>query len=159
MYLEDGTQRIFLSTKGKNALDISKELLHFLQYVEQSTTEVAENGGDEVVPRIHERVQSIKRDRELEVGYMYLQEYVDTEIALGIEEGLAKIMAEGRTEWLAKGRAEGKSELVISFLSDLGEVPDDIAMRIKAEEDLEILGKWVKSAARAKSIEEFRAQM
>ena len=41
--LGDETKRIFLSTKGKNAEEISKELLHFLEYVENSTDSYVEN--------------------------------------------------------------------------------------------------------------------
>ena len=58
LYLEDGTQRIFLNTKGNNASDISDELLHFLRYVEQSTTEVARTRRDEAA-----RAKSIEEFR------------------------------------------------------------------------------------------------
>ncbi len=55
-------------------------------------------------------------------------------------------------------RAEGKAELVLDFLKELGAVPDDLQNRIMAEQDTELLKLWAKIAAKAGSIEEFRAK-
>ncbi len=55
-------------------------------------------------------------------------------------------------------RAEGKAELVLDFLKELGAVPDDLQNRIMAEQDTELLKLWAKTAAKAGSIEEFRAK-
>ena len=55
-------------------------------------------------------------------------------------------------------RAEGKAELVLDFLKELGAVSDDLQNRIMAEQDTELLKLWAKTAAKAGSIEEFRAK-
>ena len=55
----------------------------------------------------------------------------------------------------ADSRAEGKAEDVIELLEDLGELSDSLKTCIMEQTDLEILKKWLKAAAKAKSIEEF----
>lgn len=141
--LQDETQRIFLNTKGKNTTDVSEELIHFLQYVENSTDEVAEKNGDETVRSLHKRVQSLKRDRELEVGYMYLQEYLDDQIQAAVEDAVIN----------------EKIEIVFDFLADLGEIPEETKVRIRQEKELPVLSRWIKLAARAEDIPTFIAQM
>lgn len=146
-YLEDGTQRIFLNTKGKNDSEVPKELIHFLHYIENSTEEAAKENADETVNCLHNRVQDLKKNRNLEVGYMYLQELLDDKKVEGIKEGQNA------------GRILGKIEDIIGFLADLGEIPEDMQTRIEQEQDIRTLSKWVKLAARAETIEEFIEKM
>lgn len=70
-------------------------------------------------------------------------------------EGMAEGMAAGR----ARGRAEGKAEAVLQLLSELGVLPEALKERILKEKDLQILGKWLKAAAKAESIEDFEDKM
>lgn len=56
-------------------------------------------------------------------------------------------------------RLEGKIEGILELLEELGQVPERIVEFIKAEDDLNVLSKWHKSAAKAASIEEFEANM
>lgn len=49
--------------------------------------------------------------------------------------------------------------MVISFLADLGDVPEELKARIAGEKDLAKLEKWGKKAARAGTIEQFQAEM
>lgn len=58
-----------------------------------------------------------------------------------------------------QGRAEGKVEDVLQLLGELGTVPDALKERIRRETDLQVLGKWLKAAARAESISEFEVRM
>ncbi len=57
------------------------------------------------------------------------------------------------------GKAEGKAEGIIELLTDYGDVPDELKNRILKQLDMEILKKWIKLAARVKSVEEFSSQM
>lgn len=57
------------------------------------------------------------------------------------------------------GKAEGKAEVIFELLMDCGDVSDELRNRILKEIDLEILSRWIKLAARAKSVEEFSSQM
>ena len=75
------------------------------------------------------------------------------------ERLLNKEKADGRAEGWKDGRAEGKvedrAEAVIELLEDLGALSDSLKTCIMEQTDLELLKKWLKAAARAKSIEEF----
>lgn len=72
-----------------------------------------------------------------------------------IEEGLAL----GRAQGIAQGRTEGElncsRQNILDLLEDLGKIPKDIIDRIYAEENTEILRKWLKAAARAESFAAF----
>ncbi len=50
---------------------------------------------------------------------------------------------------------EDRAEAVIELLEDLGELSDTVKSYIMEQNDLELLRKWHKAAARAESIEEF----
>ena len=75
------------------------------------------------------------------------------------ERLLNKEKAEGKAEGWAQGKAEGRvedrAEAVIELLEDLGELSDSLKTCIMEQNDLELLRKWLKIAARAESIEEF----
>jgi predicted transposase YdaD len=67
------------------------------------------------------------------------------------EEMLSEERAEGRAE----GRIEGKAEDLIDLLSELGDVPEELREKIKAEKNLETLTDYLKKAFRAKSVDQF----
>ena len=81
------------------------------------------------------------------------------ELITQIKEGDEKEMCSSFERLLNKekadGRAEGKAEAVIELLEDLGEISDSLKTCIMEQTDLELLKKWHKAAAKAKSIEEF----
>ncbi|MBR4183842.1 MAG: hypothetical protein IKQ56_08500 [Lachnospiraceae bacterium] len=52
-------------------------------------------------------------------------------------------------------RAEGRAEAIIELLMDQGLVPDEISNIIRTERDMDTLGKWLKLAAKAESVEDF----
>lgn len=68
-------------------------------------------------------------------------------------------MCQAIREMIEEGKAEGKADMVISFLADLGDVPEELKARIAGEKDLAKLEKWGKKAARAGTIEQFQAEM
>ena len=57
------------------------------------------------------------------------------------------------------GRIKGKTEDILELLEELGQVPQRIVEIINAENNLSVLSRWLKSAARASSIAEFEAEM
>lgn len=133
--LGDGTQKIFLNTRGTRAVNVSPELIHFLHYVEESTETVAEESGEVSVGRIHERVRQLKRSRELEGSYMRFEEL------------------------LRDSKKEGKVEDIIELLQEVGEVSEDLRTRIRRQTNMETLSQWLKLAAKADSVEEFESKM
>ena len=75
--LNDGSQTIILSTKGKNQSEVPVELVRFLQYVAQETDE-AETEDDYV------------KNRDWEGKYMLLEEMMREERMEGMQEGIQK---------------------------------------------------------------------
>ena len=68
---------------------------------------------------------------------------------------LREIEAEAKAE----GKAEGKAESVLELLSEKGEVSADLREKIINQKDMELLGRWLKKAAKAGNIEEFEKDM
>ena len=71
--LKDETDKVFLNTSGI-LNDVDEEMIEFLQYVEQSTDEVAQNAKSDLVKAINQKVNHVKHDKAMEVQYMTLLE-------------------------------------------------------------------------------------
>lgn len=61
------------------------------------------------------------------------------------------LIEDGRQE----GRAEGRAESILELLGELGSIPAELVMKIRKEENVEILREWLKLAARADNIQQF----
>lgn len=59
----------------------------------------------------------------------------------------------------AEGKAEGKAEDILDLLEEHEAVSEDIRKQILEQNDLEILKRWLKLAARVNNIQEFMQQM
>lgn len=58
-----------------------------------------------------------------------------------------------------EGKAEGKAEDIVHLLQDISkgeELPQELIQKIKSEKDEEVMKRWLISAARAESVEQFR---
>ena len=60
---------------------------------------------------------------------------------------------------IEKGKVDGKIESIFDFLSELGEIPEELKKRISDERDYSVLTKWLKMAARAESFDDFISKM
>lgn len=127
---------------------------------------------------LYEEHMRIKRDR-LYLRNAAIQEGREIGKELGKELGIKIGRQEGRQEGWQKGRQEGRREGrqegrqegeaigdlhrrrqdILDLLEDLGEVPEDIRRRIHTEEDVDILRKWLKAAARTEGFAAFRDVM
>ena len=141
--LNDGTTKIFLSTKGKNADEVPKELIHFLKYVEESTDEYVASIEDEAVEKIHNKVKQLKEWRELEASYMYFEE----------------LLEERQKEGMAEGKAEAKQEALLLILSQKGNVSSKLKECIQKQRELEVLDSWMKLALQAESVQSFEEKI
>ena len=56
-------------------------------------------------------------------------------------------------------RAEGKAEAILELLQEYGSVPEELKEKIMKEQDMDRLGRWLKLAARAKSVEQFAEEI
>lgn len=137
--LGDGTRKIFLSTKGKNKQEVPLELVHFLEYMENTTDEYIATVTEDSIIRLHNKITEFKKWRNLEARYMTFEELLNSREK--------------------KGKALGKAEAILELLEDYGIIPDEIKEKVLVERDIEILKKWHKLAARVTSIEEFTEKM
>ena len=72
---------------------------------------------------------------------------------------LEELLKDERAEGKLEGRAEGKAESILLLLQDIGSVPDGLRNKILKEQDMEILLKYLKLAARVDSIADFEKEM
>lgn len=66
---------------------------------------------------------------------------------------------DGKALGRVEGRAEGRAEAILELLGDVGNIAADLSGRIMGEKNEETLRKWLKLAAKAKSVEEFEESM
>lgn len=120
-FLDDGTCRVFLNTKGKNQQDVSPELVRFLQFADNSKC-LPEVPEDELLRELHGRIRYLKGNRRMEERYMLFGELLDEERKLGREQGLEQGLEQGEkrertlllsliTAMTADGRAAELSRL------------------------------------------------
>lgn len=58
-----------------------------------------------------------------------------------------------------EGRAEGKAESIIHLLQNINDaLSQELIQKIRGQKDEEILNRWLLSAAKAESVEQFRKQ-
>ena len=71
-------------------------------------------------------------------------------------EARAEGKAEGILEGEAKGILKGEATAILMLLEEIGEVFDELQQVIMNENDMEVLNTWLKLAAKAETIEDFR---
>ena len=134
---------LLLSTSGNNDWEVSGELVKFLNFVKADLSESETDYEDDFVKKLQESIRRIKSDREMEERFMIFEEMLRDE----------------RAEGKAEGKEEGKAEAVLELLEELGDVPESLGSKIATENDLELLTKWLRLAAKANSLNEFLDNM
>lgn len=138
LHLEDGTQKIFLNMSSKNG---SPELVSLLQYMKRTSLDNPEvTVKDDRIRNLDAIVKEVKQSEEWEAVKMNI-----------LEIGIAR----GRDE----GKAEGKAEAILELLNDIGDVSPALMKEISNQRDLEVLGKWLKLAAKSSTVQEFTVNM
>lgn len=135
----DGAWRVFINTKGKNSGEFTQEFLDFMEYITESTDARAQSAASGRIEIIHKRVKEVKQSEK--TGVKVVQRW--EELALEREEG----------------KAEGKAESILDLLGELGEIPEDIEERVWGQKEDGILRSWLKLAARAERIDDFRREI
>ncbi|WP_432930529.1 hypothetical protein ACQPZZ_08600 [Microbispora sp. CA-135349] len=93
--------------------------------------------------RLKELLMTASADYEKVIGDRYFSEWVNK----GLEQG----REQGREE----GRAEGEIEAILAVLDARGlDIPSEARERISRCSDLHILGKWIRRAATATSVDD-----
>lgn len=101
------------------------------------------------------------------VNMLYTQWNWDDAVAVEREEAYEDGKTAGRIEGKIEGKIEGENigdlkrsrQAILDLLEDMGEIPQDIHIRIQAEEDIETLRRWLKAAAKAQSFVDFREKI
>ncbi len=104
---------------------------------------------------IAQMVDQIKKDAEVTVKYMKQWEKLQKVYHDGQREGITEGFTKGKNE----GRNEGKTEDILELLEDYGDIPEELSQKILSEQDMDMLKKWLKLAAKVSGIEEFAAKM
>ena len=112
LVLEDGATRIFLNTRGTNRNEVSEELIQFLEYMEQSTLNVAIPDTNGNLIKIHNYVRQVKASAEIGVKFMQRWEKEAMWKREGWEAGLAAGLAEGLAEGLNKGQTINQISII-----------------------------------------------
>lgn len=127
MKYEDGANTVFLYTKGtKEASDEKlKQLLHYMEHSRY------ENAVNDDLRRIHEMVETVKRDPETSIAYLRLQ------------EKLSRSRKEGKKEGREEGRKEGDLQRLVTLVckkmkknKTLEEIAGDLEEEIKTIEPI-----------------------
>ena len=150
--LEDGATRVFINTRGKNKWVFSQEFLDFMEYLTNTTDEVAEKTESCRIKRIHEQVKRIRLSEKMGVKYMQLWEekaYIREEgyeegYDEGYEEGIGQGITQGIKQGIAQGMEQGIEQGAIKQIVKAvciklrkGKSPEQIADEV--EESLELV--------------------
>ncbi|MDO4322316.1 MAG: Rpn family recombination-promoting nuclease/putative transposase [Lachnospiraceae bacterium] len=134
LLLEDGAVRVFLNTRGEDKEGVSRELIDFLHYLENTTDEAAEQASGERIRKIHSRVRKVKSNEEIGVKYMQAWEerYYDKQEAReeGREEGARAKLREMVEKKLRKGQSP---EQIADALEEEQEVIRDLLKEIQQD--------------------------
>ena len=65
----------------------------------------------------------------------------------------------GHAEGHATGELQRSRQVIYDFLAHLGDIPQDICLRIEEEQNLDTLRRWYLNAPGAGSFDEFRKDM
>lgn len=135
--------------KNEKLMESCVLLKEYMQYVEKVRGHLAECG--------LERAVNMAVDECISEGI--LADFLSRNKAEAIAVSIYEYDEEKHLKNLyEEGKAEGKAESILELLEDLGAVPQTVKKRICEEGNITALGKWLKVAARASSMEEFEAE-
>lgn len=134
---QDGSNTIFLSTKGENEADVPERLVKLMRFIASGLKESTADFGDAYVSRLQKSIKRIKSSREIGERYMLFEEMLRDE--------------------RAEGKAEGIALSILNILGAYGEIPEELRNGIMSVKSSDALEKLLKSAILAKTISEFRS--
>lgn len=136
MILNDERKILFFNTKGK-IINVDEDTVKFLQYLD--TKQVC----DDYTRRLERDVAKARMNSEWRVEYMKSVTWRMDALREGKKEGIVI----------------GLSGSIIDFLSEYGEVSEDLKERICSENNIDVLKRWNRLSAHVSSIEEFVEKM
>ena len=151
------TALVYNLNRGKND-DLLKRCKPLADYMEL-VNRIRDNqqSGMKVEEAISKAVDSCIADGIMKA---FLEKHKSEVLSVCITEFDEKVYRDDiREEGRVEGRAEGIADMTISLLEDIGEVPEALSKIIYEQNDINILEKWHKTAAKAQSIEEFEQKI
>ena len=147
------TATVYNLNRGKNdkLLEQCRPLSEYMELINRIRDN--QKSGMEIKAAIDAAVDSCIKD-----GIMaeFLRKHKSEVISVCLTEFDEKVFADGIKE---EGKIEDRVESILELLEDYGDVPELLRELIMEQDDLEILRKWHKIAARAESIEEFEEKI
>jgi predicted transposase/invertase (TIGR01784 family) len=141
---EDGTHSIFLSTRGTDAENVPDPLVKFLHFVHADLADSTGDFEDEFISRLQASIAQIKASREMGARYMVFEEMLKNEYANGRTDGIV----------------DGKVDDILKLLEEAnGTVNDALYNQLKGIQDLDVLTKLVRTAAKSDTVEQFEKWM
>ena len=125
-FLEDGTCKIFLNTKGKIETGIGQELVRFLKWIGEPDAGKEKEENDLLITKLRTQITDLKKNRGMEENYMLFGEMLDEERRQGQKEGLQQ----GKMDILLKLLQEHKID-VKTAASIMGMNEDEFAKAVK----------------------------
>lgn len=120
-------------------MNTPKELVTFLRFVGAGLTESTDNYEDELVERLQNEVQKVKTSREMKGRYMLFEELM-------------------RDEFKA-GKKEERLEVIMEFLSSVGDVPEELRNKLESIQEIDTLRDLSRKAAHVTSMQEFETEV
>ncbi len=117
--LGDEAVKIFFNLRGKNPESISPELKELFDFMKDSSEERASKSGAELVKKLNNKVQFLKKDRDWRSRYMTVGDLIKEAEEAARKEGRKAGVIEGH----CTGIVEGKSciAVLISKMTEAGE--------------------------------------
>ncbi len=141
LVMGDECRKIFLNTKGKNADEVERPLVDFLRYVECSSGAGIAEGCDRKLKHLHEKVERIKANSQMEVSYVRTREWE----RLIREEGKTRKLLEQISKKLRKGDSQEK--IADDLCEELAVVQRfSEALQNSPEQDLDIALEYLENA-------------
>lgn len=136
--------------------DDKDALLEFMDKYEQELSEIQDDLYQAMASLTNTRILDRLRNQKAEKGGKQdMCKAIDDLMKDCREEGRKEGRKTGRKEGERSGRRSALKDCILGLLQEFGEVPEGLLKKIQDEQNLDILFKWHKIAARADSIKAF----
>ncbi len=151
---EDGLKFVYFYAGGTKGG--SQDIRNMLRYLQHST---ADNATDASTRELHDYVSRVKTSPGTREAYMTFEEFIYYK-ERAIAEEVTKEVTEKVTEEVTKDTQKSTMlENIYDLLEDSGEIPLSLREFLDKIDDIDLLRKYHKAAAKADSIEAFMASI
>lgn len=121
---------------------------------------------NEYISKAYDNLLHISADEQKRLEYEARQKAIrdhewlmKTSHDQGFKEGETAGFSKGETAGFSKGEIHATASAICDLLNELGSIPHELKDIIFSQPDLDILKKWLRLAAKAESIEEFKSMI